>query len=237
MPHILSPIIKTNFPGMWSEGDCYIQKTIYSIAGGKLPPVNYSEHVFKPHSLTHAEAPLHVEENGKDISNFFKDSSFFYGGCVVIRLQGDNYKKIEDKKELYHWEVTVDEIKLSLARALRGVKFPGKILVTTDVYRTNTEGYHDPNYVLTLSEEAAKYICELEGFNLYGTSWKSSDFKPGSNERPIHKILFNKAIIMELLDLKNVSEGVFFFVGVPIPLQGASESLVSPILFKYDEIV
>jgi hypothetical protein len=44
----------------------------------------------------------------------------------------------------------------------------------------------------TLSQEAADYLISLDGFHLYGISWKSSDFNPGRPERPIHNTLFKK---------------------------------------------
>lgn len=237
MPYLLSPIIKPYSPGMWSEGVSFSSVPIYSIAEDKLPPVNYSEYTFKPHSLPHAESLLHIEQNGADIASYFNDLSFFYGYCVLVVLEGDNYRSVNGSNGIYHWEVSLDELKESLSKVLKGKKFPGKILLTTRNYKTTIEGFHDPNYVLTLSQDADNFLCTLEGFNLYGTSWKSSDFNPNSSERPIHKTLFKKAIILELLKLDNIPEGIYFFAGAPIPIFGASESLISPLLFRQNEIL
>jgi len=228
MPYILSPLIKEDSDAMWSEGSPYEKTNIYKIEEGKVPPVNYDGHFLKSHSLTHAEAPKHTQKNGKSIDEYF-DENYFYGNCTVVRLKGDNYKKVNE--ELFHWEVNLAE----LQTALDG-KNPEKLILTIDNYKKNKDGYHDPNYVLTLSLEAANWLIAGEKFNLYGTSWKSSDFKPGSMERPIHNVLFQKAVILELLDLENVPAGDYFMVAYPIRIQGASESPVTPVLFGHDEI-
>lgn len=48
--------------------------------------------------------------------------------------------------------------------------------------------------------------------------------------------LFKQAIIFELLEVKNVPEGEYFFVGFPLLLENASESPVTPVLFSKDEL-
>lgn len=106
--------------------------------------------------------------------------------------------------------VTAEEIKICLKR-LEVHTSISKLLLTTEFYPVNDFGYDHPNYVLTLSQEAADFLISYEGFNLYGTSWKSSDFNPGKAERPIHDTLFKQALILENLDLKDVPEGEFYF--------------------------
>ena len=236
MPYILSPLIKEQFAGYWLEGEPYSRKSIYEIRPGKLPPVNYDAHTLKPHSLTHAEGARHVESAGKTVDQYFADPNFFYGPCVVVKLKGNGYKSIDKDKGIFHWEVTKTELDLALKEILKQNPMPPKVLVTTEHYPTNSDGFHDPDYVLTLSQEAADYLVSFPNFNLYGTSWKSSDFKPGSGDRPIHKTLFKKAIVFELLDLKVVPPGEYFFCGFPLRLNNSSESPVTPVLFNFHEI-
>lgn len=235
MPYILSPSVKIGTPGLWAEGIAYQQNSLYEIDENKLPPVNYSEHLIKPHSITHAEGELHVLKNGKNIESYFSNPDFFYGPCIVIKLKGNNYKKIDDEKNIYLWEVTLSELKSSLSN-ISSKHSLQKLLITTEFYPVDDFGYHDSNYVLILSEEAAKYLTTIATFNLYGTSWKSSDYQPGKLDRPIHKIIFKKAIIFELLNLKDVPEGEYLFIGFPVRLENASESPVTPVLFKKGEM-
>lgn len=64
---------------MWTEGDAYKKENIFSISSGKMPPVNYDVHTLKPHSLTHAESPLHVLADGASIDQLYKNLNFMYG--------------------------------------------------------------------------------------------------------------------------------------------------------------
>lgn len=95
---------------------------------------------------------------------------------------------------------------------------------------------HDPQFALTLSAEAAEWLASNPKFSAYGTSWKSTDFQPVSRERPIHKIFLKSAIIYECLELTGVPDGEYFLSAFPLPLKGATESLVCPVLFTFDEI-
>ncbi|MDD0854339.1 cyclase family protein [Halobacteriovorax sp. GB3] len=228
MPYILSPLVTEESEAMWGEGTAYQKEEIYSIRAGKLPPVNYDRHIFNAHSLTHAEAARHVANDGKTIDQYFQDN-FFYGSCRLVRLKGNQYKEIEPG--LYHWEVKLSELKEAL-----GDVVPKKLLLTTDTYFKNSKGYHDPNYVLTLDQEAADWLVSSNNFNLYGTSWKSTDFSRGSRERPIHQTIFSKAVILECLELSEVPEGEYFLVAYPLNLKGASESPLTPVLFTFDEL-
>lgn len=233
MPYVLSPFIGINSPGMWGEGPAYENRNIFSISSGKLPPVNYDEHILRPHSLTHLETPAHTQLNGKRLESYFKENlEYFFGKTLLIRLSGNEYRPVGNG--VFHWEITVSQIESRL-RALNVKELPAKILITSEYYIENPEGFHDPNYVLTLSQEAANFLVSQTEFNLYGTSWKSSDFNPGKRERPIHNTLFQKAIILENLKLRNVPEGEYFMSAFPLPIIGASESPVVPVLFTKEE--
>jgi arylformamidase len=234
MPYVLSPMIGPNSQGMWFEGTAYEKRSIYSIASGKAPPVNYDEHILRPHSLTHIETPAHTIDSGKRLDSYYKESlDYFYGRALVLRLSGNNYSSLGNG--IFQWIILVKEIEERI-EALGLKELPHKILITSEFYPLNTDGYHDPNYVLTLSQEAADYLISIPGFNLYGTSWKSSDYNPGRPERPIHNTIFKKALILENLDLKNVPEGIYFLSAFPLPLRDASESPVVPVLFSKEEL-
>lgn len=224
-------MIRENFDGMWFEGKAYSKESIYEIKEGSLPPVNYDLHKIASHSLTHAEAPKHTQKDGAGIEAFFCRPNLFFGKARVLRLKGNGYQLVDKEKQIYHWEVSLNELREQLK------EIPQKLLLTSDEYPAKPETpFHDPNYVLTLSKEAASYLLNSDEFHLYGTSWKSSDFKPGSKDRPIHNMLFEKAMILENLDLKEVPDGEYFYCGAPLPIVGASESPICPMLFTYDEI-
>ncbi|MCB9095982.1 MAG: cyclase family protein [Halobacteriovoraceae bacterium] len=237
MPYVLSPLIHSELPALWMEGAPYSKANIYQIREGQLPPVNYDAHTLKAHSLTHIEAPSHTQNLGATVDEYFKKPQTLFGKAIVLKLQGNNYKLVDSEKQIFHWEVSLEELKENLTRAFRDTIQFSKLLLTTEYYPLNHFGFHDPNFVLTLSQEAADWLIGQDQFNAYGTSWKSSDFKPGSLERPIHNTLFRKAAIYECLDLQEVPEGIYFFVGFPIRIEKASESPVCPVLFTKEEII
>lgn len=239
MPYILSPKLTLNMESHWLEGSPLEKENIYSIQPDRIPPVNYDKILLKPHSITHAESERHVLNDGKVIENYFENPKYFYGPCIVVRLKGNKYRKIDSIKNIYHWEVTKQELVENIYRVQEEHKINrfNKIILTSEFYPINKDGFHDSNYILTLSQSAADYLINVPDFNLYGTSWKSSDYQPGSLERPIHKTLFSKSIIFELLDLNTVPEGEYFFSGFPLRLPDSSESPVTPVLFSKDEII
>lgn len=224
MPYIISESINEAVPPLWFEDHAYKKQTLYSIEEGKLPPVNYETHILNAHSLTHIEAQTHVVKDGRTLDYYFKHPEYFYGPVLVVKLKGNRYSP--------HWEVTKEELR----EAIGDRPFPGKILLTSENYPITAYGYHDPAAVLTLSIEAAQYLTSFENFTLFGTSWKSSDYKPGSPERPIHKELFKKAVILECLKLNHVPEGLYFLSAFPLKIAGASESPVCPVLFSKEEL-
>lgn len=204
---------------MWGEGSGYEKKNIYSIEDGKLPPVNYDEHIFRPHSLTHMETSAHVNEGGHSIDYYYENHpEFFCGETLVVKLKGNRYPL---------WEITKEE----LVNAIGGADIPPKVLITSEDYPMNEDGFHDPEQVMILSPEAADFLVE-SGVHLYGCTWKSSDFKPGSSERPIHKKLFKNGVVLENLKLDHVPVGKYFMVAVPVPVVGASEMVVVPVLVE-----
>ncbi|MFN9066794.1 MAG: hypothetical protein ACK5V3_06165, partial [Bdellovibrionales bacterium] len=234
LPYILSPLIKVGTEGMWGEGVAYSKKQIYGISNEKLPPVNYDEHIIKSHSITHIEFPNHTQIDGEKLSDFLPSKpNYFYGPSTVVRLKENKYKNI--KNEIFHWEVQLNDLKEAVESQVDPERLE-KLLITSDFCPENKSGFHDPNYVLTLSLESAEWLINLPKFNLFGTSWKSSDYAPGSMQRPIHNTLFKRALIVENLILSKVPEGNYFLVCIPIMLAGSSESPVTPVLFNAHEL-
>lgn len=231
MHYVISPPIKLNSKGEWFEGDAYEKESLYQISDNKLPPVNYDKHMLKPHSLTHIETPLHVDENGYAIDYYFENKpNHFFGKCVVLKFSNDSW--IEKDNGIKQRIISLLELKEKL-KQYNNIE---KVLITIEGIEENSYGYHNPNFVLTLSLEAAQYLVSFENFNLFGTSWKSTDFSPGSTERPIHKEIFKKALILEYINLNKVSEGEYFINCFPLNLQNASESPVTAVLFEEDVV-
>ncbi|MDD4974030.1 MAG: hypothetical protein PHY93_06745 [Bacteriovorax sp.] len=234
-PYVLSPIIEEGSEGLWGEGSPYERKNIYKIQNEKLPSVNYDEHILKPHSLPHVEGSKHTQQDGHTIDYYFrKMPQCFYGDCVLLKFTNPNFASVNEEKTIFHWEITKDELIQKLTSVVGESYKLKKIAITIDdsILPKNSKNYHDPNYVVTLSVAAANFLISLDEFNAFLTSWKSSDFMPGKKERPIHDILFKKAVIFECLTFFGVPEGKYFLSAFPLPLKNASESPCCPVFFE-----
>jgi arylformamidase len=231
MPYIISPKITLGSEGEWHEGSAYERESLYCIKEGKLPPVNYDKHILKPHSLTHIETPLHVEKDANGVDHYFKDGgTIFFGKAHVVKFENTGWKQLDEG--LQHKVISIDELMNKISK----LECVERILISVDGIDENQHGYHDPKKIVTLSLKAAEYLTALPNFKLFGTSWKSTDFMPGSAERPIHKEIFKKALILEYVNLNNVPEGEYFINCFPLNLEGASESPVTAVLFEKGEL-
>lgn len=237
MPYLIAPPISKDLPGLWAEGSPYHSDVIYDICSTdpKMPPVHYERHVIKPHSVCHFDAPGHIIPGGETIDALIQENpKVFYGPAVVIRIPKPDFKSHFKLLQVLHHEIPLASLRSALKRI--GVnEIPDKLLIGFE--GASPDFYRDPTHALTLSLEAARWLTSSPSFNLLGTIWKSTDFQPGSRERPIHTEIFNhRAGILECLNLTSVPEGEHYLSAFPIPLVGATESPVLPVLFGRDEI-
>ena len=222
-------------PGLWREGAPYSSEVIYDICSTDPadPPVHYESHVIKPHSICHFDAPGHILPGGETIEQMLKERpSIFYGPAVVVRLKDNNILRAGKMGHVSHWVISREELRAAVGRVTS--KHPEKLLLTYE--GAPPDFYSSLHQAMTLSLEAAEWLTSQPQFNLFGTIWRSTDFQPGSRERPIHKTLFRQAGIIECLDLTEVPEGEYFLSAFPIPLDGATESPVCPVLFRSNEV-
>lgn len=231
MPYLLSPPVTTRRQGVWGEGPTYERSNLYRIDDPGPPPVHYDQHLVRPHSITHAEAPAHVVAGGATLDVSFSDPSPFWGPALVVRLPARDADTADSGGEAVH-EVTPRE----LAPHLEGHDDVAKVLLTVEDAPVDGDGHHAVDHVMVLSEAAARMLVDRPRFDLFGTSWRSSDHQPGSDRRPVHRVLFERAVILEYLDLRAVPAGRFFLSAFPVRLAGATEAPVTPVLFTAAEL-
>lgn len=240
MPYVLSPVINEDFKGLWNEGNPFTKEKIYDINSNKLnsPPVNYSSYTFKPHSLTHLETGAHTQNLGKTVDWYFQEKNYspFWGKVVVIKLEGLGFVEHERIAGLRIWEISETELKNAINAVTQKATPPARILIAPFNVPVNEHGLHKPNHVFVLAQKAADYLISNPEFQLFGTSWKSTDFQPYSRTRPIHNTIFSQAVILENLKINDVPAGEYFLNAFPIPVAGASESPVCPVLFTKEEL-
>ena len=236
MPYILAPTIRKNMPGLWREGAPYSSEVIYDICStdAQSPPVHYESHLIKPHSICHYDAPGHVLPGGETIDQLLEGKpAIFFGPTLVVRLKSPRFLPANTTGGISHWLVGKEDLRSAIAK-LTPNHHPEKVFLTFE--NAPRDFYASNEQAITLSLEAVEWLTSEPSFNLFGTVWKSTDFQPGSRERPIHRTLFRQAGIIECLDLTGVPEGQYFLSAFPIPLAGATESPVCPVLFRADEL-
>ncbi|MGZ3770370.1 MAG: hypothetical protein ACXVCP_11165 [Bdellovibrio sp.] len=234
MPYIITPKFKVGSKGEWFEGPAYERENIHRILEGQLPPVHYDSHKLKPHSLTHIESPKHTQISGKGVDTYiYTNPNYFFGGCLVLKFENNNWLNLPNG--LRHKIISFTELEAKI-KSTGLISPPKKVLISVDQIALNEWGFHDPKFIVTLSLEAAQLLTSFDGFNLYGTSWKSSDYQPQSIDRPIHNELFKKALILENIVLNEVPEGQYFISCFPLPLEDAAESPVNAVLFRENEL-
>ncbi len=232
MPYVLAaPVALVDRP-LFGEGAPYTTDAIFT----RPPtPVRYDAHTLKPHSLCHMDAPAHIVEGGATVDAFFTPARLatFYGPAYVVKIAAPAWEPSANGGFVHR--IARAALQSALAR-LGATAPPDKVLVSCDPMPTDEHGMHDPNYALVLDVDAAEWLATNSAFALYGTSYKSTDHQPNSPERPIHRIVFRTGVAMELLALGPVPEGVYWFAGFPLPLVGASEAPVCPVLFTRAEL-
>ena len=238
MPYIVSPLIHIELPGLWGEGHPYEKETVYDInsTDPASPPVHYDAHTLKPHSVTHIDFPGHITSGTETAESYFEGDArkCFYGKCLVLKLQDIEGEALDNG--ITRFTVTPEAIKENLLRVTASETLPEKLFITLADCPYTEDGFQDANSVLILNEESAELLMSNPEFNAFGTTWKSSDFMPGSRERPIHKILLRQAVLFECLNLQNVPEGEYFLSGFPLRLDGATESPATVVLYDYREL-
>ncbi|GAC1625651.1 MAG: hypothetical protein NVS9B10_12730 [Nevskia sp.] len=235
MPYVLSPLIRPDAPGLWAEGAPYRVETVYDLANPAHPPVRYGAHRLAPHSLPHADAPSHILEDGGDIGSYFTPARLgnLYGPVLLLKLQAATWNAAAGQQ---HCLVDEALLRAEIRRATGRDAAPDKLILTLAELPQTAAGQHDPAFALTLAEDAAHWLLANPRFDAYLTSWKSTDFQPGSRARPIHRLLLPRAAVFECLDLRAVPEGRYFLSAFPLPLADASESPVCPVLFTAEEM-
>ncbi len=237
MPYLLGGSITSQLKGLWGEGAPYQREVIYNLESDdpSTPPVNYSTHIIKPHSIPHVDVPRHIIRDGATVDHYFKHNlAPFFGSVVVVRLTGEF--KAEENQALTVYRFSAAELQERLLAVTGSEAIPEKLFVTAAKARFDIGGQHDPSQILVPSIEAANFLVSNPKFNAYGTSWKSSDYEPGSRERPVHKILLKQALLFECLKMDHIPEGIYFLSAFPLPLEGASESPLMPVLFDRKEL-
>ena len=161
------------------------------------------------HLVAHADAPSHYGAHAPSIDE--RDLNLYLGPCQVFRV-------IVTRGELVGFEHLTDEIKAP------------RILIRTETFpdwNHFTEDFAalDPNFV-------AK--CASKGVRLIGIDTPSVDPFSSKDLPSHHTFLKYDMAILEGLDLRQVPEGMYELIALPLRLVGFDASPVRAILRSLD---
>jgi len=160
---------------------------------------NNSRISFGTHTGTHVDAPRHFVENGIGIDRV--DLNTLIGVCRVIEISYD-YKSITEKL-LSGLDIKKGE-RILFKSANSSFLTAGKVFREDYVY---------------VDKAAAKYLAD-KGVILVGVDYLSVEGYGKGHET--HKILLGAGIpIIEGLNLKNVNQGEYKLIALPIKIKGA----------------
>ena len=187
----------------------YRQDWVATIAPGC--PVNVSALTLSPHVGSHADAPLHFEEQGEPVGTL--DLLPYLGPCRVIHAIGCG--------ALIGWQ--------HLAHAMKNA--PPRLLVRT--YERMPVDRWDPS-LIAFAAGTLERLADL-GVLLVGIDTASID-PADSKTLPSHQVIRQRGLrVLENLVLDAVSEGDYELIALPLKLMLADASPVRAILRELND--
>ena len=184
----------------------YSNEQVMRIADGGS--CNVSTMRMSVHCATHTDAPLHFENEGRDMASV--DLAPYCGPCRVIAVDGEGDPRLVPPSALTE-------------PALRGAE---RVLFKTSAEHDHTT--FDPRFC-ALGPAAAEALAAA-GVVLVGIDTPSMDHAT-SKELAAHHVLYRAGIaILENLDLSQVDPGDYELIALPLRIVGADSSPVRAVL-------
>lgn len=155
--------------------------------------VNESAIHLGSHTGTHVDSKRHIMDAASGVEELPLDS--FYGNCKVIDLTHLE-NEVQAKDLQCHDVKRGDIILLKTKNSIRG-------------YRKFREDF------IHVSFDAARFLVEV-GVKTLGFDYLS--VKKFGGDQEVHEVLINNLTLFEGLDLAEVPEGEYTFVGLPLPI-------------------
>ncbi|MEX1375859.1 MAG: cyclase family protein [Eubacteriales bacterium] len=162
------------------------------------------------HCGTHIDMPLHMIKNGKTMDTF--DYRRLITNCKVFDLT-----KIDKK---YISADDINELKIQ--------KDDFVIFKTKNSYYDKSKGFD--NEFVFVDKSAAKFLKDKK---INGVGIDALGIERSQAGHPTHKLLLeDDIIIMEGLELKDISEGEYKLIALPIKIKGTEGSWVRAALIE-----
>lgn len=167
-------------------------------------PVYETDIAMNLHTGTHIDFPRHMISDGNLSDAYTIDQ--YAGKCYVL-------------------DVTFLERRI-LKKDLTSININTYDFILFKTKNSLSEAFN-PSFIY-LSEEAAEYLSQ---FDLKGIGIDALGIEREQPDHPTHRLLLSQDILIyEGLDLKDVEEGVYEFIGLPTKIKGVEASPVRAIL-------
>jgi arylformamidase len=205
--HDITVTLKPNMVNWPGKRHLYKHEYVKSFDAGD--DFNVSRIHCSLHCGTHVDAPYHKIKSGKKLNDY--NMQRFMGDAYLVDLTGVQTSiELNDVRQLDLQDCRICLFKTMNSKLLEKEKF-------------------DPDFVF-MKKEAADFLVD-KGIRAVGIDYFSIDASD-SDEPHTHNAFFTAdVLIYEGLDLRNVCEGKYYFIGLPLKIQNAEGSPVRALLF------
>lgn len=194
--------MKNGMP-VWPGDTAFSYEMSCSISESSL--VNVGKLMMSTHTGTHVDAPFHYDKNGKKIADL--DLSIFIGKALVVTMENKEILTAADFEGIQ----------------LNGVE---RLLIKTNSWK---DPFEFPEKYAYVSPCLAEVLGET-GVRLLGVDVPSVDHFESSDLIAHHALYENSIVILESLQLKDVTDGVYELFAAPLNLTESDGSPVRAVL-------
>jgi kynurenine formamidase len=170
---------------------------------------------FTDHTGTHMDAKRHFHPNGETIDMY--DLSYFMGNAIYLDLSDREWNE----------DVTPEIFEAALSRINDKIQEGDIVTVKAWKYDRNHEKFGDS---ALLSKEASWYLIN-KNIKMFCTDLATVDYSDPYRNAHYHMLERNILMVENLVNLDQLKEGRFYFLALPLKIQGMTGSPVRALAF------
>lgn len=186
--------------------------------------------IFGSHTGTHVDAPSHILKNGLPVDRLEIDS--LMGNAIVL-----DFSRINGALTGYILDKAYNDPKISESASILLLKTKASFWNEKNpAISDSQEGGSDMGRKLEesvyLDADSAAWVVR-NGFKTVGIDGFSVDNLSSESLPAHHMLLSNKVNIVECLDLSSVETGMYFFLCLPLKVEGCDGAPARALLISY----
>lgn len=190
--------------------------------------------IFGSHTGTHVDAPSHILKDGLSVDNLNLES--LMGQAVVLDFSRRNGTLTDSDFDKAFNGLKINEhvsiLLLKTKSPFPNEKNPEISNFLKGERDKEREPGKSPEESAHLDAGAAAWILQ-RGFKTVGIDSFSVDSLSSENLPAHHTLLSNNVNIVECLDLSSVESGIYFFLCLPLKIEGCDGAPARALLFSY----